>query len=106
MNLKIYRSLDRPSAFFGIRGRYQSITLYTLALDLVLSFALGRCTNGLIGTLAFISLGAVVYLGVIYIQGTYSDRALFRYFSARRLPKYIKLSPERISTTLNKNIQL
>lgn len=103
MQLRVYRSLDRPSAFFGIRGRYQSLTLYALVIDLVLSFLCGRITNGLIGTLVFLALGAVIFLGVIYVQGMYSDRTLFRFFSARRLPGYIKLTPERFSTILKRH---
>lgn len=102
MQLKVYRSLDRPSAFFGIRGRYQSLTLYAFVVDLVISFLCGQITNGLIGTVIFLALGAIIYMGAIYIQGIYSDRALFRYFTSRRLPGFIKLSPERISTLLSR----
>lgn len=102
MQLKVYRSLDRPSAFFGIRGRYQSIALYAYLVDLVVSFFIAQASNGLIGVLAFIAIGALIYLGTIYLQGMHSDRALFRMLSARRLPSYVKVPPCRVSSLLIK----
>lgn len=98
MKLRVYRSLDRPAAFFGIKGKYQSLALYAFLADLVVSFLFGRMTNGLLGVLAFISLGALIYLGTIYVQDKYSDRTLMRLFSSRRLPGYIKILPGRISS--------
>lgn len=100
MQLRVYRSLDRPSAFFGIRGRYQSLVLYALVADLVVSFFAGQWTNGLIGVLVFVAVGAVIYLGAIYVQGMYSDRTLFRLLSSRRLPGYIRVRPRRVSSML------
>lgn len=101
MTLQVFRSIDRPSAFFGIRGRYLSITAYAMVLDLVLAFFFGRATNSLLGVLVFLALAAVIYLGIIYIQGIMSDRALFRRICARRLPGYIHLHPQRMRSLLN-----
>lgn len=103
MKLRVYRSLDRPAAFFGIRGKYQSLALYAFLLDLVVSFLIARVTNGLIGILAFITLGGMIYLGTIYIQDKYSDRTLMRLFASRRLPGYIKMIPGRISSLFVNN---
>ena len=101
MQLRVYRSLDRPSAFFGIRGRYQSLALYALVADLLVSFFAGQWTNGLIGVLVFVALGAVIFLGTIYIQGMYSDRTLFRLLAARRLKGYIKVRAQRLESLLD-----
>lgn len=102
MTLQVFRSLDRPSAFFGIRGRYLSIAAYAMIIDLVIAFFVGRGTNSLIGVLFFLALAAVIYLGIIYLQGMMSDKALFRRLSARRLPGYIHQHPQRVRTLLLK----
>ena len=101
MQYRVYRSLDRSAAFFGIRGRYQGLALYALVADLVVSYLTGQWTNGLIGVLLFVALGAGIYLGILYVQGIYSDRTLFRLLASSRLKGYIKVAPMRLSALLD-----
>ena len=103
MKLKVYRSLDRPAAFFGIKGRYQSLALYAFATDLAVSFLLARATNGLLGVMAFILLGGLIYVGTLYLQDRNSERALTRLLASRHLPGFIKTRPMRISSLLKQS---
>ena len=49
MMRKVYRSLDQPSAFFGIRGRFILVMLVGTALVSVPSLVIGMVTTALLG---------------------------------------------------------
>lgn len=100
MERKVYRSLDRPVAFFGIRGRYMSWVVIGLVVDLVLSFIIGALTVGIIGFICFLGLAIGIYLYVISFQERMSDRELEKKMNSRRIATCIKRSPQTVRRIL------
>lgn len=93
MERKVYRSLDRPVAFFGIRGRYTTWAVVGLMGDLAVSLLIGACTVGMIGLVCFLAVAIGVYLYILSIQERMSDRELERKMNSRRLATCIKRPP-------------
>jgi hypothetical protein len=102
MKYRVWRSLDRPSSFFGIRGKFAYIFLGIAAAGALLAFVVGGATNSLVGMLAFAGACVGDYLLVISIQGKMSDRTLARYLASRRTPLFLKMQPRSISSYLKK----
>lgn len=93
MRRKVYRSLDRPQAFFGIRGRYTTWMGMWLGIMFVAALLVGSMTVGFIGFIVF-GAGAVVgYLYVINIQERISDRQMDKKMDARKFPTCVKRPP-------------
>lgn len=90
MERKVYRSLDRPSAFFGVRGRYVTWMAMGLAVDLIVAFIVAAMTVGFIGIVTFIGIGFGLYMYVISAQEKLSDRELDKKLDSRRLASCIR----------------
>jgi len=93
MKYRIWRSLDRPSSFFGIRGKFAYVFLGIAAGGAMLAFAVGGATNSLVGMAAFAAALVGDYMLVISIQGKLTDRSLSRFISSRRIPKAVRMRP-------------
>lgn len=98
MKYIVYKSLDKPSSLFGIKGSYLYYTIGGLAVDAVVAFVLGQVTNGLVGMIVFIVLMVVTYVAVLRIQSRFSERERTRWFCSHRLPQYIHVPPVRMSS--------
>jgi len=101
MKYKIWRSLDRPSSFFGIRGKFAYVLLGLAGIGAVFSFFVGGATNSLIGMIAFACCCVGAYMAVISLQGKMTDRTLSRFLASRRVPRYIHTRPRSIRSLLN-----
>ena len=97
MRRKIYKSLDKPSSLFGIRGSYITWVIAGAGVALVLALLVNTITNGLIAILVFLALMVGVYLWVISFQSEYSERTRDKLFTARDLPDIILLQPRPLS---------
>lgn len=93
MKYRIWRSLDRPSSFFGIRGKFAYVFALLAGTGAMLSFVVGEVTNSLVGMIAFACCCAGAYMAVIAIQGKMTDRSLSRFLSSRRIPDIIHMRP-------------
>ena len=93
MKCPVYRSLDKPSAFFGLRGRFMTWTGVLMAVVLVIAFVVGMLTVSWLGFLVF-AVGAVAsYLLVMNLQGKSSDRAFSTKMNSKRYPQYLRTPP-------------
>lgn len=93
MRCPVYRSLDKPSAFFGIRGRFTSWIAILLAVDLLVAFIVGIMTVSIVG-IGFFLIGAVVaYLYIMSLQGKQSDRAFAMKMNSKKYPRYVRTPP-------------
>lgn len=97
MKVPIYKSLDKPSSMFGLKGRYAFFAGVGAVATLVLAFLIGSASNGLVGILSFVAMAAAVYLGVLRVQAQYSERQLTKMLSGRGLADWVRVHPERMS---------
>ena len=100
MKYRVWRSLDRPSSFFGVRGKFAYIFAALAAAGAMLSFVIGGATSSLVGMIAFACSCVGAYMLVISIQGKMSERSLARFLASRRTPRFLKMSPKSIRSTL------
>ncbi len=89
MKYRIYRNLDRPFTFLGVRGRYIPVALVGLLGIILLTVVLGAA----LGTFTGLASAAVLivggYLALTVIQQEYGEKGLSRFLAGRRLPKFI-----------------
>jgi hypothetical protein len=104
MQYEVFRALDRPSAFFGIKGTYISWVGAGLVVDLFFSLIVGVLTAGFIGFVVFL-LGAVCVYGYVMMkQGRMSDRRLARKMAARQLPYSVRVRGKGVQGLLRKEM--
>jgi hypothetical protein len=101
MKYRIWRSLDRPSSFFGIRGKFAYVFLGIAGAGAMLSFAVGRVVGSFMGMLAFAGACVGDYLLVLSLQGKMTDRSLTRKAASRKTPRCIHVLPRSIRSYLN-----
>lgn len=93
MRYKVYRSLDKPSVFAGIKGSYIFITLGMIGIGAVVALIVGSIVGSLLGTFLFIVIVAVSYGVTMFIQEKRSFRELGRMLAARKLPNHLVIDP-------------
>lgn len=91
MRCTVYRSLDKPAAFFGIRGRFTAWFAVILAGVLLLALVAGAMTDTIVGVVAFIAGGGSAYLFVMGLQGKTSDRTFSLRMNSRRYVQYVRV---------------
>lgn len=93
MRCVVYRSLDKPSSFFGIKGRFMTWMGLLLVADLFLAFIIGAFLGTLFAFAIFVIGAVAAYLFVMSLQGKSSDRAFSLKMNARRYPRYVRTPP-------------
>ena len=73
MKYRVWRSLDRPSSFFGIRGKFAYVFLAFATAGAMVSMVIGNMTGGITGMLAFACCCIADYMLVTSLQGKTSD---------------------------------
>ena len=96
MELTVYRSLDRSVQFFGIKGRFLIQMGIGAVTSLITACMIGSATNGLAGIALFLILFFAFAMAVVALQGSISEKALFRKMAMSRCPQYIKVKPQRL----------
>ena len=98
MRCKLYRSLDQPSSFFGIRGRFMTVMGLVGAAGAVLGIVAGIVLGGnIFGFMVFLVTIVVGYFWVISLQSKMSDRDLTRLLNARSYRRYVRVPPGRVA---------
>lgn len=98
MRYTIYKSLDKPSSLFGLKGTYLTICIAGAGVGLFPAVLVGSITNGLIGTILFIGCAAGSYFGTLRFQSKFSERERAKWLSSRNLPDYIAVPPRKLSS--------
>lgn len=93
MKCKVYRSLDRPSSFFGIKGRFLGWYLLLAGGILTLSVAVGLAAAGILGFVLFVLGAAGAYVLVMSLQDKSSDREFSLRLAARKYPRFYRIRP-------------
>lgn len=96
MRYRIHHSLDRPTAFFGIRGRYLGVLGAGCAAAAVLALAVGAATQMILGAGAFLAGGAAAYLATVWAQERTDERDLMKAVGHRRMPLCWSVRPRPV----------
>ncbi len=96
MRRKVYRSLDKPSEFFGIKGRFMLILLLFAGLCAVISIIIGQVFGMIIGIGAGILSVVVAYLCVLTIQSKIKEKDLFKMLNRMSYPTVYSFRPKHI----------
>lgn len=102
---RVWRALDQPSSFFGIKGRFMTLFLLIAAGAATVAICLGSSFGSMAGLFIFGTLTFCDYMLILSIQAKLSDKAFSRLLSKRRLTGYIKITPESLESHLNRRIQ-
>lgn len=102
---RVWRALDQPSSFFGIKGRFMTLFLLIAAGAATVAICLGSSLGSMAGLFIFGALAFCDYMLILSIQAKLSDKAFSRLLSKRRLTGYIKITPESLESHLNRRIQ-
>lgn len=105
MRYTVYKSLDKPSSLFGLKGSYFFYAAGGAVAGAMLALIVGAITNGLIGMLLFIALLAVDYAVIMGIQTKYSERERTKWFCSHKLPDFISVPPKRLSSHMKVNFR-
>ena len=94
MRCRVYRNLDRPFTFLGVKGRYIPVALIPVALVGLLGIVVTAVVVGAaLGTFAGLASAVVLivggYLALLEIQQRYGEKGLSRFIAGKRLPKFI-----------------
>ena len=89
MRYRVYRNLDRPFTLLGVKGRYIPVALGGLLGAVVLAIVLGTVFGTFVGLASAVVLIVGGYLALAEVQQRFGEKALSRFLSGRRLPKFI-----------------
>ena len=89
MRCRVYRNLDRPFTFLGVKGRYIPVALVGLLGIVVAAVIVGSIAGTFAGLSSAVVLGAGGYLSLTEIQQRFGEKALSRFMAGRRLPRFI-----------------
>ena len=102
MRCKVYRSLDRPSSFFGIKGRYMTWFLLLAGAALLLALPVALATAGVFGFAFFVLAAAGTYVFILSLQDKASDREFSVRLNARKYPRFYRLKAQPFSALWNR----
>ena len=101
-SLRMWRSLDQPSAFFGIKGRFMTLFILIAAASAVIAIVMGSSYGSIIGLAIIGGLLFCDYLFVLSIQAKMTDKEFSRMISSRSLPRFIRVTPESVQSHLKR----
>ncbi len=97
MEHEVYRALDRPSSFLGIKGKFIVVIGVFAGVFAVLGLLTGALFgSGLAGLGVFFGGVIIGYLVVLILQGRMSVRQFSRFLCSRKSPQYMKVPPRRL----------
>ena len=102
---RVWRALDQPASFFGIKGRFMTLFLLIAAGAATVAICLSSSFGSMAGLFIFGALAFCDYMLILSIQAKLSDKAFSRLLSKKRLTGYIKITPESLESHLNRRIE-
>ena len=93
MRYPVYKSLDNPPSFLGLKGSYLRIAGIGLFGAIIIGGTVGSFTNGLVGIIVFSAGAAADYLGVMAFQAKYSERERKKWVASLKIKDTIVFEP-------------
>lgn len=97
---RVWRALDQPSAFFGIKGRFMVLFLIIAGIGTLIGLSVGSSMGNLIGMVTIGLLLFCDYMLILSIQGKMSDAEFSRMVCKGNIPRFVKVMPRCIVSSL------
>ena len=97
---RVWRALDQPSAFFGIKGRFMVLFIILAGASLIIGISIGSSTGSLLGMIVSGILLFCDYMLILSIQGRMSDGEFARMICKGSIPRFVKLRPGTLVSSL------
>ena len=101
---RVWRSLDQPAAFFGIRGRFMTLFGIVAGCAAFVALVIGSSFGTLLGMVTHAALLFCDYMLVVSIQAKMSDKEFTRLLSGRNLGWFIKVTPNSLQSHIKRNV--
>ncbi len=105
MRYRIYKALDNPPSFVGLKGSYIKFGYAGIGIALVVGLLVGSATNGLIGVIVFAVMVAAAYLGIMAMQARFTERERMKWLSSKKLMDVIVFTPEPFSNMARQRLE-
>ena len=92
----MYRSLDRPAAFFGLRGRFMWVMVLGGALALVGGLVVGRAVAMIAGFGAGLIVAVAAYLFTLSLQSRIDEKDIWKRVVRRGYPSLYRVRPKHV----------
>lgn len=102
MTTKFYKSLDRKFDFFGLKGKWITISLVAIGSSIVIGIISGFFLSSGLGTFVAIALAVASFVGCLVLQASYSSRDLEKLTTQGKV-KYTVVRRETLSRLLLEN---
>ncbi len=96
MRRRVYRSLDKPSEFFGIKGRFMMVMFFLSVCGITLSIMVGQIMGMIFGIGAAILLCAISYFITIVMQSKTKEKDFFKIVTKKLYPQVYAMRPKHI----------
>lgn len=96
MKRHIYRSLDRPATFFGIRGRFMIVMGLGAALSVFFGIIVGGLTSMLVGMGALLVAAAGFYILTMSLQSRIDEKDIWKMLLKHSYPDVYRMKPKHI----------
>jgi len=96
MRRKVYRSLDRPAAVFGIRGRYLWVAALGGALAFIAGSVVGKVTSMLLGVGTGLLGALAAYFLILSLQSRVDEKDLPKMIARRAYPSLYRVRPKHV----------
>lgn len=97
---RVWRALDQPSAFFGIKGRFMVLFIILAGAGTLIGLSVGSSMGSLVGMIIIGLLIFCDYMLILSIQGKMSDGEFSRMVCKGNIPRYVKVMPGCIVSSL------
>ena len=91
---RVWKALDRPSSFFGIRGRFMVLFLLIAGAAALFGITVNASFGSMMGLVSFGLLLFADYMVIQTLQGKFTEKEFSRLLARKQLPHYIKVHPD------------
>ena len=96
MKRRVYRSLDRPATFFGIRGRFLWVMALGGAIALVIGMVVGAVSSMILGFGAGLLVATGAYFMTVSLQSRIDERVIWKMVVRQGFPALYRVRPKHI----------
>lgn len=92
MQKRVYRALDNPTEYFGVRGKYLIVFGLLASFSMILAIVVGTFTMMIVGGAVFILGAGLSWIIVQVLDSKIREDELFRTIGSLRYPQTWRVS--------------
>lgn len=96
MKRRVYRSLDRPATFFGIKGRFIIVMVGASIVGIFLGIVIGGITSMLVGFAIILVWAVIAYFLTTSLQSRINEKDIWKCVVRRAYPDCYRVRPKHI----------